>query len=119
VGVGAQRALPAAAAINWILKDGLGRLGRLSVAARFGNSFDSDLKARRPPLAALPRAACCVVLLCCCVFSKLRAAARAVCVYLCDCRHAVLPFTPPGQPHRTGLSTSVVFSSVQRETAPT
>ncbi len=44
VGVGAQRSLPAAAAINWILKDGLGRLGRLSVAARFGNSFDSDLK---------------------------------------------------------------------------
>ena len=44
VGVGAQRSLPAAAAINWILKDGLGRLGRLSVAARFGHSFDSDLK---------------------------------------------------------------------------
>jgi len=54
VGVGAQRALPAAAAINWILKDGLGRLGRLSIAARFGNSFDSDLKARRRPA---PRAA--------------------------------------------------------------
>lgn len=44
MGVGAQRSLPAAAAINWILKDGLGRLGRLSVAARFGHSFDSDLK---------------------------------------------------------------------------
>ena len=42
--MGAQRSLPAAAAINWILKDGLGRLGRLSVAARFGHSFDSDLK---------------------------------------------------------------------------
>lgn len=44
VGVGAQRSLPAAAAINWVLKDGLGRLGRLGVATRFGQSFDADLK---------------------------------------------------------------------------
>lgn len=44
VGVGAQRTLPTAAAINWVLKDGLGRLGRLSVATSFGQSFDSDLK---------------------------------------------------------------------------
>jgi glutamate N-acetyltransferase/amino-acid N-acetyltransferase len=44
VGVGAKRALPAAATINWVLKDGLGRLGRLTVATRFGESFDSDLK---------------------------------------------------------------------------
>lgn len=44
VGVGAKRTLPAAAAINWVLKDGLGRLGRLSVATKFGESFDSDLK---------------------------------------------------------------------------
>ncbi|GAB4813666.1 hypothetical protein N2152v2_000712 [Parachlorella kessleri] len=44
VGVGAKRSLPAAAAINWVLKDGLGRLGRLTVATRFGESFDSDLK---------------------------------------------------------------------------
>ena len=44
MGVGAQRALPAAAAVNWLLKDGLGRLGRLVVATRFGQSFDSDLK---------------------------------------------------------------------------
>jgi len=46
VGVGAQSQLPAAATINWLLKDGLGRLGRLSVAARFGQSFDSDLKVK-------------------------------------------------------------------------
>ena len=46
VGVGAQRTLPTAAAINWVLKDGLGRLGRLSVATGFGQSFDSDLKVR-------------------------------------------------------------------------
>ncbi|KAK9813139.1 hypothetical protein WJX72_009670 [[Myrmecia] bisecta] len=44
VGVGARKTLPAAAAINWVLKDGLGRLGRLTVAARFGQSFDADLK---------------------------------------------------------------------------
>lgn len=44
VGVGAQSRLPAAATINWLLKDGLGRLGRLSIAASFGRSFDSDLK---------------------------------------------------------------------------
>ncbi|KAL4859390.1 Protein strawberry notch 1 [Chlorella vulgaris] len=30
VGVGARRSLPAAATINWVLKDGLGRLGRLT-----------------------------------------------------------------------------------------
>lgn len=47
VGVGAKRSLPAAATINWVLKDGLGRLGRLTVATRFGESFDSDLKASR------------------------------------------------------------------------
>ena len=47
VGVGAQRSLPAAAAINWVLKDGLGRLGRLGVAAAFGQSFDADVKVRR------------------------------------------------------------------------
>lgn len=45
VGVGGRRSLPAAATINWVLKDGLGRLGRLSVATQFGASFDADLKA--------------------------------------------------------------------------
>ena len=45
VGVGAKNSLPAAAGINWVLKDGLGRLGRLSVSTRFGTSFDSNLKA--------------------------------------------------------------------------
>lgn len=44
VGVGAKKTLPAAAGINWVLKDGLGRLGRLTMATRFGESFDSDLK---------------------------------------------------------------------------
>lgn len=44
VGLGASRSLPAAAAVNWVLKDGLGRLGKLSVAANFGRTFDSDVK---------------------------------------------------------------------------
>jgi hypothetical protein len=53
VGVGAQRALPAAAAINWVLKDGLGRLGRLGVAAAFGQSFDADVKVPAAPVLIL------------------------------------------------------------------
>ena len=44
IGLGAKRGLPAAAAVNWVLKDGLGRLGKLSVAANFGRAFDSDVK---------------------------------------------------------------------------
>ena len=44
IGVGARRSLPAAATINWVLKDGLGRLGRLSISTKFGGSFDADLK---------------------------------------------------------------------------
>ena len=48
VGVGGSSKLPTAAAINWVLKDGLGRLGRLTVATSFGESFDSDLKVSSP-----------------------------------------------------------------------
>lgn len=44
---GASRTLPAAAALNWVLKDGLGRLGKLSVATHFGRTFDSDVKRSR------------------------------------------------------------------------
>eukprot|EP00976_Prorocentrum_cordatum_P009264 184788-Prorocentrum_minimum.AAC.1 len=44
VGLGAQRSLPTAAAINWVLKDGLGRIGKLSVATQFGRQFDADIK---------------------------------------------------------------------------
>eukprot|EP00890_Picochlorum_soloecismus_P000536 jgi/Picsp_1/1483/NSC_04961-R1_protein len=44
IGIGAKKSLPSAAAINWVLKDGLGRLGRLTVATKFGESFDADLK---------------------------------------------------------------------------
>ncbi|XP_024392220.1 protein root UVB sensitive 4 isoform X1 [Physcomitrium patens] len=44
VGVGAKRRLPAAAALNWVMKDGVGRLGKLLFTANFGRTFDSDLK---------------------------------------------------------------------------
>lgn len=44
IGVGSSRAVPAAAALNWVLKDGLGKMGKLAVTAAFGRAFDSDLK---------------------------------------------------------------------------
>ena len=44
VGVGARASLPAAAATNWVLKDGLGRLGKLAVVGGLGKHFDGDLK---------------------------------------------------------------------------
>ena len=47
IGLGATKSIPAAAALNWVLKDGLGRLGKLSVATNFGRSFDSDVKRLR------------------------------------------------------------------------
>ena len=53
IGVGARRSLPAAATINWVLKDGLGRLGRLSISTKFGGSFDADLKVENVPLARI------------------------------------------------------------------
>jgi hypothetical protein len=59
VGVSARRSLPAAAGINWVLKDGLGRLGRLTVATRFGESFDSDLKVTWGSCPFAPDRLCC------------------------------------------------------------
>ncbi|KAH9554304.1 hypothetical protein CY35_08G057600 [Sphagnum magellanicum] len=44
LGVGGKRGLPSAAALNWVLKDGLGRLGRLIYAAGLGRTFDCNLK---------------------------------------------------------------------------
>eukprot|EP00042_Codosiga_hollandica_P026254 m.122838 g.122838 ORF g.122838 m.122838 type:complete len:89 (+) comp52135_c0_seq6:370-636(+) len=46
VGVGSS-AVPLAAAINWVLKDGLGQLGSLAYAALFGSRFDDDPKRHR------------------------------------------------------------------------
>eukprot|EP00850_Spirogloea_muscicola_P020346 SM000213S06811 [mRNA] locus=s213:49493:53314:- [translate_table: standard] len=53
IGVGGRRSLPTAAALNWVLKDGLGRLGKLSFTASFGHTFDSDLKRVRFRTSAL------------------------------------------------------------------
>eukprot|EP00803_Ostreobium_quekettii_P007799 evm.model.scf_481.5 EVM.evm.TU.scf_481.5 scf_481:67877-76451(-) len=47
VGVGGRDALTASAAINWMLKDGLGRVARMTVATRYGDVFDSNLKRMR------------------------------------------------------------------------
>jgi hypothetical protein len=40
-------ALPLAAAINWVLKDGLGQLGGVLYGTLFGTKFDHDPKRQR------------------------------------------------------------------------
>ncbi|KAH9301488.1 hypothetical protein KI387_013071, partial [Taxus chinensis] len=44
IGIGAKRSLPSAAALNWVLKDGLGRLSKFIYSAILGSAFDADLK---------------------------------------------------------------------------
>lgn len=44
VGIGGKNAIPAAAGLSWVLKDGLGRLGRLLYVAVYGSTFDCSLK---------------------------------------------------------------------------
>ena len=34
----------AAAAYQWVLKDGIGQLGAIMFAGRYGQNFDSDIK---------------------------------------------------------------------------
>ncbi|XP_037491180.1 protein root UVB sensitive 6 isoform X3 [Jatropha curcas] len=46
VGVSKSKAIPGAVAINWILKDGAGRVGKM-LFARQGKKFDYDLKQLR------------------------------------------------------------------------
>ncbi|KAK1310090.1 hypothetical protein QJS10_CPA08g00952 [Acorus calamus] len=46
VGVSRNRATPGAVAINWIIKDGAGRVGKM-IFARQGKKFDYDLKQLR------------------------------------------------------------------------
>ncbi|KAJ9174852.1 hypothetical protein P3X46_013453 [Hevea brasiliensis] len=46
VGVSKSKAIPGAVAINWILKDGAGRVGKM-LFARQGKKFDCDLKQLR------------------------------------------------------------------------
>ncbi|KAK6921518.1 Root UVB sensitive family [Dillenia turbinata] len=44
IGVGYSRSLSSAAALNWVLKDGLGRLSRCIYTASFASAFDTNLK---------------------------------------------------------------------------
>ena len=44
VGVGAAASVASSAAINWVLKDGLGRVGCMVFASIIGNKFDDDAK---------------------------------------------------------------------------
>ncbi|CAN0911881.1 Protein root UVB sensitive 4 [Linum grandiflorum] len=44
IGLGFSRSLPSAAAFNWVLKDGLGRLCRCIYTASLASAFDTNLK---------------------------------------------------------------------------
>ncbi|KAF3974896.1 hypothetical protein CMV_001810 [Castanea mollissima] len=44
IGIGYSRSLPSAAALNWVLKDGLGRLSRCIYTAGLASVFDTNLK---------------------------------------------------------------------------
>ncbi|KAG5138727.1 hypothetical protein JHK82_023458 [Glycine max] len=44
MGVGFSNSLPSAAALNWVLKDGLGRLSRCIYTASLASAFDTNLK---------------------------------------------------------------------------
>ncbi|CAA6657753.1 unnamed protein product [Spirodela intermedia] len=44
IGIGSSQALSSAAALNWLLKDGLGRLSRCIYTASLGSTFDTNLK---------------------------------------------------------------------------
>ncbi|KAG9151505.1 hypothetical protein Leryth_015098 [Lithospermum erythrorhizon] len=44
IGIGYLHSLPSAAALNWVLKDGLGRLSRCIYTASLASAFDTNLK---------------------------------------------------------------------------
>jgi glutamate N-acetyltransferase/amino-acid N-acetyltransferase len=44
LGLGAKKTIAASAVINWLLKDGVGRIARMTVATNLCQSFDSELK---------------------------------------------------------------------------
>ncbi|KAL6587633.1 Protein root UVB sensitive 4 [Orobanche minor] len=44
IGIGYSRSLPPAAALNWVLKDGLGRISRCIYTATLASAFDTNLK---------------------------------------------------------------------------
>lgn len=47
IGIGYSRSLPSAAALNWVLKDGLGRFSRCIYTASLASAFDTNLKVWR------------------------------------------------------------------------
>ncbi|KAL6507416.1 hypothetical protein OROGR_023611 [Orobanche gracilis] len=47
IGIGYSRSLPPAAALNWVLKDGLGRISRCIYTATLASAFDTNLKGKR------------------------------------------------------------------------
>lgn len=49
LGIGATKSVAASAAVNWMLKEGLGKLARMGVATSYASNFDSDLKVRSIP----------------------------------------------------------------------
>lgn len=44
IGIGAKRSLTSTATLNWVLKDGLGRVSKFIYTAILGPAFDADLK---------------------------------------------------------------------------
>lgn len=44
LGIGASQTLAASAAVNWMLKDGLGKAARMGVSTSFAQNLDSDIK---------------------------------------------------------------------------
>lgn len=46
IGIGHSRSLTSAAALNWVLKDGLGRFSRCIYTASLASAFDTNLKVR-------------------------------------------------------------------------
>ena len=44
IGIGYASSLPSAAALSWVLKDGLGRLSRCVYTASLASAFDTNLK---------------------------------------------------------------------------
>lgn len=53
IGIGAKRSLTSTATLNWVLKDGLGRLSKFIYTAILGPAFDADLKRVRFSTAVL------------------------------------------------------------------
>jgi Vitamin B6 photo-protection and homoeostasis len=57
VGVGRQSAAPLAAALQWVIRDGMGRMGRL-VFGQVGTGFDAETKQYRLAAAAVLNLSC-------------------------------------------------------------